>query len=107
MSESADAFPALRDFLGYMSEDWDLFGDTLEAVVAYYVKGGSPEDARMVEADIKRFIDAKGNDLDQEYQRLFPDAAWPSGWNMTTRDWLLWIERLAGEERRKRAPEAD
>jgi hypothetical protein len=55
--------------------------------------------------DIKRFVNYKGNDLDREYQRLFSGSVEPSSWDMSTREWLLWIERLVGEELRKRAPE--
>jgi hypothetical protein len=103
-----EAFPYLSHFLGgYMNQDWDIsgHGKTLEEVVAYYVKVGDPDEAHGLKMDIKRFVASKGNDIDREFERLFRPEIIPSGWGMSTREWLQWIERLVGEELRKRAPE--
>lgn len=103
-----EAFTYLSHFLGgYMNQDWDIsgHGNTLEEVVAYYAKVSDPDEAHGLKMDIKRFIAAKGNDIDREFERLFQPEIIPSAWDMSTRDWLLWIERLVGDELRKRPPE--
>jgi hypothetical protein len=101
-----EAFPYLDHFIGaYMHQDWQLFGNTVEEVVASFVKVSDADESHGLKMDIKRFVNYKGNDLDREYQRLFSGSVEPSSWDMSTREWLLWIERLVGEELRKRAPE--
>jgi hypothetical protein len=106
MGAYLEAFPDLDHFMGaYMHQDWQLFGNTVEEVVARHVKVSDPDEAHGLKMDIKRFVSYKGNDLDREYERLFPGSVIPSAWDMSTREWLLWIERLVGEELRKRPPE--
>jgi hypothetical protein len=100
-----EAFPYLEHFMGaYMHQDWQLFGNTVEEVVARHVKVSDPDAAHGLKMDIKRFLSYKGNDLDREFQRLFQPEIIPSAWEMSTREWLLWIERLVGEELRKHPP---
>ena len=99
-----DTFPYLDHFLGaYMHQDWDIAEKTLEEVVARFVKVSDRDEAHGLKMDIKRFVAYKDPDLDREFERLFQPDIIPSGWGMSTREWLLWIERLVGEELRREA----
>ncbi len=89
-------FPELSGLMGcYFHQDFDIHGDTLEAVVAVYVAESHASQRRRVIQDIDGFL-ATGNDgLDQRFLDYFRPDIIPTGFRPTTREFLLAIrERL-------------
>ena len=105
MSAYEDAFPYLDHFLGgWMNQDFAvLSGGWVVAAVADYVSMSRVDEAHALKMGIERFLVFKDFDADGEFKRLFPGSVMPNAWTMSTRDWLLWIERLVAEELEKRA----
>ena len=96
-ARSASRFPHLDHFLNaYMHQDWQLFGDTLEAVVGAYAADTYPEGADRLREEIDQFLRFEGVRLEADYPRLYPNSVLPSGWHMTAAEWLRWVARLAG-----------
>jgi hypothetical protein len=99
MGAYEDAFPYLEHFLGgWMNQDFAvLSGGSVESAVADFVSTSRADEAHALRMDIERFLVFKDYDVDGEFRRLFPASVIPTAWHMSTRDWLLWIERLVGE----------
>jgi hypothetical protein len=105
MPASANMFPHLDHFLNtYMHQDWDLFGPDLEGVIETYVKDTSSEDVAAMRDEITGFLASHRDREEPTYQRLFPNSVLPSGWQMTTREWLLHVAKLALDRSRMGEP---
>jgi hypothetical protein len=80
---------------GWFHQDFDIEGDTLEAVIAAYKKIDAPEDWADARADIKSLLGRYGDsDLSREFIRLFEPGVAPEAWGMSTRQWLRRIQEL-------------
>lgn len=96
MAALHNELPHLDNFLNaYMHQDWDLCGDTLEAVVAAYAQDTSAEDAGALRDEIALFLEAEGDRVEAAYSALYPNSVLPSGWGMTARQWLGRVAELA------------
>jgi hypothetical protein len=96
MAALRDRLPHLDHFLdAYMHQDWRLFGDTLEAVVAAYAEDTSPGDVGALRSEIALLLAAFGNRVEPIYLALYPNGVLPSGWGMTVEQWLRRIAQLA------------
>ncbi len=96
MSMTITTFPRLDHFLnGYMHQDWALFGDSLQTVVAAFADDTSADDVRGLQADIAAFMRAEGSRLEFDFPSMFPNSVTPSGWGMTAGQWLTHVAGLA------------
>ena len=96
MAAPQDSFPHLDLFLNaYMHQDWRIFGETLEAVIAAYAEDTSPEEVAALRGEIARLIETEGDQLEVDWLRRYPNSVLPSGWDMTAQQWLRRISELA------------
>jgi len=96
MAALRDRLPHLDHFLdAYMHQDWRLFGDTLEAVVATYAEDTSPDGVEALPGEIALLLAAFGDGVELVYASLYPNGVLPSGWGMTAAQWLRRIAQLA------------
>jgi hypothetical protein len=103
MAALSDRLPRLDHFLNaYMHQDWKLFGETLEAVIAAYVEDTSAEDATALREEIELLLEAAGGGIEVAYQKHYPNSVLPSGWGMTAEQWLRRVAQLAKDH----SPEA-
>jgi hypothetical protein len=95
-ADLANRYPELRQLLGgYLNQDYDLRGPTLEAAVLAYCHDAAPAYVAAARADIARFMRDHTDDLDAALDALDGDRAQEP--DMSGRDYLLWIDRvLAG-----------
>lgn len=95
MAALRDTLPRLDHFLdAYMHQDWRLFGDTLEAVVATYAEDTSAEDVSALREEIAMLLAAFGDRVEDVYHALYPNGVAPSGWGMTVEGWLRQVSQL-------------
>ena len=81
---------------GYLNQDFDIFGPTLEDAVRSYIDVSDAGEIARTRAEIARFIEVKANDLDAELDRLTNgDLAREPG--MGARDFLAWLDGLLAE----------
>jgi CdiI immunity protein len=85
-------YPELENLMsGWFHQDFDINGDTLEAVVGAYRAVTPPYLQRALASDIERFLhDAK--DVEADFQVAFKPDIIPTGFAPTTREFL---ERIA------------
>jgi len=58
---SIDSYSELEQFIGaYFHEDYDLSGDTIEAVALCYKRVASPDQIKQVSIEMDEFIDKSG-----------------------------------------------
>lgn len=89
-----EQFPYLDHLLGaWFHQDFELEGD-VEQIISKFVAVTRSEEVWAVIADIRRFVAYRHNDSEDAFLRLFPGAVLPSGWGLTTIEWLQWIDRL-------------
>ena len=89
-------FPYLNYLIGcWFHQDWDIEGDTLDAVIASFKKSEAPADWTETRADIERLLNRYDDqNLAREFIRLFRPDVDPEGWGMSTRQWLARIGEL-------------
>jgi hypothetical protein len=85
-------YPELEDLMsGWFHQDFDINGDTLEAVVGAYLAVTPAEFQRALALDIDRFLhDAK--EIEADFHETFKPDIIPMGFAPTTREFL---ERIA------------
>ena len=85
-------FPDLAAFMGgYFHQDFDINGDTLEAVVAVFVADCDDSLRRHLIADIDRFLATSQGDVEARFQEYFRPCIIPTGFRPSTREFLLAI----------------
>lgn len=91
-------FPALTElFSGYLNEDWDTLGDTVEAVVDLFKTEQEPEFVEQARAEVGTLLDRfpKEDQLAQLcVDWLSIDATYKG--TQTRRTWFLWLNRRLG-----------
>ncbi len=89
-------FPHLDHFLNaYMHQDWQIYGETLENVVAIYVEDVSSDDVALLHDEISEFLSTQEDLSEPAYRQLYPNSVLPSGWGMTVQRWLEFVDELA------------
>jgi contact-dependent growth inhibition (CDI) system CdiI-like immunity protein len=90
------SFPYLDSLIGgWFHQDLDIYGDTLDEVIAAYRQGAPVEDWMGVRADIHRFLRLhKEDQLTEQFGKTFHHEVDPELWEMTTRQWLLKVDEL-------------
>ena len=90
-----EPYPFLRQLLGgWFHQDFDIDGETLEEILAKFKSVTPGAEVLGVKSDIETFLKNSGNDLDNEFVRLFQPDIDPAGWDMTTREWLMRIDEI-------------
>jgi CdiI immunity protein len=96
MSALRDKLPHLDHFLNaYMHQDWQIFGNTIEAVIAAYAEDTSAEEVYALRDEIAMLLEAEGDRIEPAYHSLYPNSVLPSGWGMTAQQWLRRVAELA------------
>jgi hypothetical protein len=104
MAALRDMLPHLDHFLdAYMHQDWRIFGETLEAVVAAYAEDTSPADAGALRDEIALLLRAIPDRIEVAYHVLYPNSVLPAAWGMTVDQWLRRVAQFAADH----ASEAD
>ncbi len=98
--EGGATFPALYQFLGgYFHQDFDIFGETLEEIMAACREELSPKELKAVATEIHRFIATYGVTLEKlnaALQTLFKPQVIIDGWDgMNSKQWLQRVAELA------------
>ena len=94
---SEHEYPYLDALIGgWFHQDFDIEGDTLEAMIAAFKKVRTPTDCAQTRADIARLLSRYDDKaLPQEFVRLFQPDVTVEGWDgMSTRQWLTRIDAL-------------
>ena len=98
MSNPRQPLPHVDDFLNaYMHQDWRMYGDTLEDVVAVYAQDTSYDDLKALYDEINALLEFGGNWIDTHYRTIYPNSVLPQAWNMTPRQWLAHVANVAQE----------
>lgn len=95
-------FPALAAFMGcWFHQDFDIHGDTLEAVVSACVAESDAAFLQSIIQDIDRFLETGEDGMEERFQEYFLPNIIPTGFRPTTRDFLLAVrhELIIGLER--------
>ncbi|MBV8962819.1 MAG: hypothetical protein JOY97_06965 [Hyphomicrobiales bacterium] len=89
-------YPYLNYLIGgYFHQDWDIAGDTLDAVIALFKDEHAAEDWTEIRGDIGRLLNRYDDAaLPQEFIRLFRPDIDPEAWSGSTRKWLTQVEAL-------------
>jgi hypothetical protein len=86
---TSQRYPRLADFMvGWFHQDFDLEGETVEAVVKSFCAVTPPHQQRALRQDITRFLKDCAGDLDGEFQRLFQPDVIPAALSGSTRAFL-------------------
>lgn len=96
MADLADVYPELAQLLGgYLNQDYDLRGPSLEDAVLAYCHDAAPEYVAAARADIARFLHDHAGDVDSALDAL--DASRSQEPDMSGRDYLLWLDRILAD----------
>lgn len=92
------SYPYLAHLLGgWFHQDFDVVGDTLEAIMADYRQSAGPHGIAGLHADIHRLIQFHGERLDAAFVELFGTVVEFEGWGLSARQWLERIDQLLEE----------
>jgi hypothetical protein len=95
ISKGQELFPELASFMsGWFHQDFDIHGDTLEAVVAAFRAESGVEPVAPLVADIDAFLATGDDGMEERFQDWFRPDIIPSGFRPTTREFL---EAIRGE----------
>ena len=87
-------FPELSDLIGgYLHQDYDIFADTLEGVVDYYLKDGTTLSNNALRYEIAYFLETYIANLDATFASLYGLDFDPNLWDYTTEEFLQWLDK--------------
>ncbi len=90
-------YPYLDSLLGaWFHQDFDIEGDVSD-IIPKFVASSHAVDVWATVADIRRFLQDHADDTEAAFTAVFGLTIEPSGWGMTAREWLVWVERLIVE----------
>jgi hypothetical protein len=85
-------FPELACFIsGWFHQDFDIHGDSLEAVVAAFRAESDEALVPLLVADIDAFLATGDAGLEERFQAFFRPDIIPTAFRATTREFLLAI----------------
>jgi len=91
-SKGQQHFPELAAFIGgWFHQDFDLHGDSLEAVVAAFRSESDAALVRPLVDDIDAFLATGDAGLEERFQDCFRPDIIPTAFRPTTREFLLAI----------------
>ncbi|MBN3806386.1 hypothetical protein GXB81_25510 [Paraburkholderia sp. Ac-20336] len=83
-------------FGGYLNQDSDLWGDTLEDVVSCYKRDSSPEEIAEALSEIDKFKKEAGESLDTKFYEAYGFNFNPVLWGYTTASFFDELKRILG-----------
>ena len=90
-------YPQLDHLIGaYLNQDYEISGDTIEAVIACYAKDRPLSDHQVLLADIERFSRANEPDLDEAFIANYGFDFDPALWGLTTAAFFAELLRILG-----------
>ncbi|WP_143808996.1 contact-dependent growth inhibition system immunity protein [Paraburkholderia susongensis] len=93
-----DRYPELSKFLqGYLGEEFDLWGDTIEEIVAAYRSESQPPARLILVGQIDQFCRDHALDLDTAFKAAYGLTFNPVSWGHTTASFFEEVKRLLNE----------
>lgn len=91
-SNGPQPFPELAAFMGgWFHQDFDIHGDSLEAVVAAFRSESDEALVQPLVADIDAFLATGDDGMEERFQEIFRPDVIPTAFRATTREFLLAI----------------
>lgn len=91
-------YPELSQLFGvYLNQDFDIWGDTIPAIVACYKRDSPIADHKLMLAEIERFQKSHPHDLDIAFDKTYGHEFSPEPWGHTTASFLDELKRLLSE----------
>ena len=88
MQQSSD-YPELEALMsGWFHQDFDIEGDTVEAIIGAFNKSSTVKDRQLLVSDIRSFLQIQDDRIDEEFIRVFNPDILPTGFALTTRAFL-------------------
>ncbi|MEX3855832.1 hypothetical protein QF001_006721 [Paraburkholderia youngii] len=81
-------------FGGYLNQDSDLWGDTLEEIVSCFKRDSSPEEIQDTLAEIEKFRQEAGEKLDEKFDEACGYDFDPVLWGYTTSTFFDELARI-------------
>src|SRR4051812_44972799 len=92
---SESKYPELDQMFGaYFNQDFDLWGDTIEEIVASYKDGTSRQQREGLLEEIDRFVGEYPDDLDAQLSARYGYDFDPVPWGHTARSFLDEVQRI-------------
>ena len=88
-------FPEMFQFLGYLNQDYTIYGPDLEDAVNAFIGDSTVDQIAATRAEMARFLALKANDLDTNLERLGNGYAYDV--DMTAHEYLLRLDGLLAE----------
>ncbi|MGF6411711.1 contact-dependent growth inhibition system immunity protein [Paraburkholderia sp. MM5482-R1] len=93
----SERYPAMEHIFNvYFGQDFDLFGENVQEIVACYRKD-SPYDYENLIREIDSFRSEHPSDLDATFKQVFRRGFRPEGGGYTTASFLDEIQRVLSE----------
>jgi hypothetical protein len=91
-------FSHLGNLIGaYLNQDYEYFGDTVEAVLASYCEENTAEDVAGLGKDAVEFMARYADSLDEEFAERYRFDFDPKLWKMDARAFLLMVAQVTAE----------
>lgn len=91
-------YPELDQLFGaYFNQDFALWGDTIEEIVAAYNEGTPSPQCEALRNEIDRFIASHSADLDKAFAERYGFDFSPEPWGHTTLSFLREVQRLIAD----------
>jgi hypothetical protein len=88
-------YPAIADLMGGMfHQDFDLVGNTVAEIMAAFREVTPCDEQVGLKAEIARFLEEHGNDLDEAFEKTLRPDLIPSAFSGSTRAFLEEIRGL-------------
>lgn len=89
----SERYPHLTDLIEtYLHQDYDLYADTIEGVIDYYLGVASRKDKQGLLDNIKQFANAHAGQLDRAFIEAYPFDFNPEAYGITAGAFLKQLE---------------
>ncbi|WP_322010598.1 contact-dependent growth inhibition system immunity protein [Paraburkholderia sp. J12] len=96
--EQEDKYPELSNFIQiYFGEDFDLWGNTMEEILALYRSESDPVARGTLRSEIDHFRHDNSFDLDASFKAAYGLFVNPVSWGHTTASFLDELKRFLSE----------
>ena len=93
-------FPNLFQLLGYLGQDFDVYGPNLGDAVNAFVADSTMDELLATRKEIADFLISQAENLEEELERL--GGLYSCEPDMSAHDYLLWLDQLVTEGIRRR-----
>jgi hypothetical protein len=88
-------YPELNQLFGvYLNQDFDLWGESIQEIVACYKRDSPVADHKSMVKEIDKFRAMHPHDLDEAFDSLYGHEFLPEPWGYTTDSFLKELQRL-------------